>query len=47
VAFDYPFNDPNEERIDDMKQIPCTVSMLTKTLYFTKKGSKDEKMEEV
>jgi caspase 7 len=47
VAFEYQSNVPNDKSMDGMKQIPCTVSMLTKTLYFTKKGSKDEKMEEV
>jgi hypothetical protein len=47
VAFEYQSNVPNDKSMDGMKQIPYTLSMLTKTLYFTKKLSKDGKMKEV
>jgi hypothetical protein len=44
VAFEYQSNVLNDKSMDGMKKIPYIVSMLTKTLYFTKKLSKDEKI---
>ncbi|XP_055627014.1 caspase-like isoform X2 [Toxorhynchites rutilus septentrionalis] len=37
TAYEYQSCVPHDERMDCMKQIPCLVSMLTKTFYFTKK----------
>ncbi|XP_055592854.1 caspase-like [Uranotaenia lowii] len=37
TAFEYQSFVPHDERMDCKKQIPCMVSMLTKTFYFTKK----------
>lgn len=37
VAFGYQSNVPNDYRMDAKKQIPSIVSMLTRTLYFTRK----------
>ncbi|XP_001849630.2 caspase [Culex quinquefasciatus] len=37
TAFEYQSFVPNNEKMDAMKQMPCLVSMLTKTFYFTKK----------
>lgn len=37
TAYEFQSCVPHDERMDRMKQIPCLVSMLTKTFYFTKK----------
>ncbi|XP_058831650.1 caspase-1-like [Topomyia yanbarensis] len=37
TAYEWQSFVPHDERMDAMKQIPCIVSMLTKTFYFTKK----------
>uniref|UniRef100_A0A182PC04 Caspase n=1 Tax=Anopheles epiroticus TaxID=199890 RepID=A0A182PC04_9DIPT len=37
VAYQYQSNVPDSAKLDAKKQMPCTVSMLTKLLYFTPK----------
>lgn len=37
VAFYFTSNVPEKKRLNDMKQMPCIVSMLTKTLFFREK----------
>lgn len=39
VAFDYQSNVPNNLKMDEMKQVPMMVSMLTKIFFFTPKGT--------
>lgn len=37
VAYGYQSNVPNRKDMDEMKQMPSIVCMLTKVLYFTRK----------
>ncbi|XP_058456374.1 uncharacterized protein LOC131433793 [Malaya genurostris] len=38
TAYEFQSFVPHDERMDAKKQVPCIVSTLTKTLYFTKKS---------
>lgn len=42
VAFTFQSNVPDDKDWDAMKQMPNTTTMLTKTLYFTKKNCTDK-----